>query len=295
MNSTSDNLSVRLGVLNNRLAENRARDAMQKLKRANTGLKVFKTGIDISLNSDSYECMEEIIRSFADNKIDMAVVELKDLNNWYLRYGRPDGIIVGATFKRRENKAVMIKRAVRNKHKSNVNVYATSELIAEQFEQLYDSVHCNVKENAGACLRKLKDGEALAVVMYSDELAKIPKSRLVGLKIEELDVKHIVPESLSGVSVLLIRKNACLKELAQSITDRQAEICMAVEGAILFKLSTIREDIIVTAYSSVKRDKIRTCAYAASEKYAYRLDMEAELKDWNTHVTKVVDRINENV
>ncbi|MGN0316668.1 MAG: hypothetical protein ACI4E1_01910 [Lachnospira sp.] len=295
MSNDRNNLSVRIGVLNNRLAEDRARKAMQMLKKSEPGLKVYKTGIDISLNSDAEECMGRIIRSFADDKIDMAVVELKDLNNWYLKYGRPDGIMVGATFKRRDNKIVMLKSQTHKKHSSNVCVYATSELIAEQFEQLYESVHCYVKDNVSFCLRELKSGETDAVVMYSEELKAIPRNRLVGIKVYEFEVKRLIPESLSGVSVLLIKKNPYLKELAQNITDKTTEICMAVEGAILFNVSNQREDVTVTAYTSVKRDRIITCAYAYSERYAYRLSSESEIKNWNTHVSKVVDRIKENV
>ena len=242
MAQNSMDAPVRIGTRGSPLALIQANYVRDGLIAANDGLEVeiiiIRTSGDLITDRPLAEVggkglfTKEIEEALFDNRIDLAVHSMKDVETW-----TPDGLMIDIILEREDPRDGFIGRdAARLADLAPGAIVGTSSLrrqaqvLAARPDVKVESIRGNVETR----LRKLQDGECDATLLAVSGLNRLGKADVLT---SILNVEDMLPAVAQGaVGVEIRADDDRLKTLLAPLNHKDTALCVSAERAMLAAL-----------------------------------------------------------
>ena len=211
---------------------------LEKSKNLNDSdvvVKTIKTSGDIhsdkklsDIGGKNLFC-KEIEESLLENKIDIAVHSLKDMET-----KQNNNLIIGAYIKRNDPRDVLICKKIQNFDElpTGVKIGSSSRRRELQLKKINKDVSVlNIRGNIDTRIQKLEDQKLDAIVLAAAGLKSLNLENKIGLA---FDMNEILPAVGQGIIAVQCRKDdEFIKNIIKKINDNETSLCAIAERRML--------------------------------------------------------------
>ena len=189
---------------------------------------------------------KEIERQLSENKIDIAVHSLKDMDSF-----EENDLMIGAYLKRNDPRDVLVLKKGRSLDSDQLTIGSSSKRRELQFKSCFKNITFkNIRGNIDSRISKVKKGEYDGIILA---LAGIQTLNLEEEIKEIFSEKKIIPSAGQGVIAVQCRKDDLENlKILEKINDENAKICALTERSLL---KTIGGDCHTAVGAYAKLDK----------------------------------------
>jgi len=211
---------------------------LEKSKNLNDSdvvVKTIKTSGDIhsdkklsDIGGKNLFC-KEIEESLLENKIDMAVHSLKDMET-----KQNNNLIIGAYIKRNDPRDVLICKKIKNFDElpAGVKIGSSSRRRELQLKKINKDVSVlNIRGNIDTRILKLEDKELDAIILAAAGIKSLNMENKIGLVFE---TDQILPAVGQGIIAVQCRSDdEIIKNTLKKINDTETSLCATAEREML--------------------------------------------------------------
>ncbi len=175
---------------------------------------------------------KEIEENLIDNKIDIAVHSLKDMES-----DENPNLLIGAYLKRNDPRDVIISNKIKNfEELKNGAIVGSSSIRRElQLKKISKKIKIiNIRGNVDTRIEKLEKNNFDAIILAAAGVKSLGLNNKISFI---LDSKEIIPSVGQGIIAVQCRKNDIfIKNILDKINDKESNLCATAERSMLKKI-----------------------------------------------------------
>ena len=198
-------------------------------------IKTIKTSGDIHKNTKLSEIggknlfCKEIEENLLENKIDMAVHSLKDMES-----EEHEDLIIGAYIKRNDPRDILVSNKIKKLDELNnkLIIGSSSRRRELQLKKINKNISVvNLRGNIDTRIKKIEEKKLDAIILAAAGIKSLNLENKIGLIFE---ISEILPAAGQGIIAVQCRKdNKLISEIIREINDKKTSLCAQAERKML--------------------------------------------------------------